>query len=381
MFKEEKDMAAKQNIRLIIAGGGTGGHLFPAMAIAQTIKKLNPTAEILFVGALGRMEMEKVPAAGYPIVGLPIEGFNRKNILKNFKVLLKLLKSLRLSRTILKQFNPHAVIGVGGYASGPLLWMASYRSIPIYIQEQNSYAGITNKLLAKKAKKIFVAYPGMEKFFPANKIELTGNPIREGIENVAGLRQKAIEHFKLTPERKTILCLGGSLGARSINEAILVHLPWLYTQKQVQLIWQCGKIYYAELQPKVDATQNVVLLDFIAEMDLAYAAADVIISRAGAGTISELCVVGKPVVLVPSPNVAEDHQTKNAMALVQSNAAVLIPDKEAKEKLLPETIKLLSQENLCNTLSENIKKLALPHAAISIANAILNDINIDNDGF
>jgi len=367
-------MMAKQNIRVIIAGGGTGGHLFPAMAIAHKLRAINPDIEILFVGALGRMEMEKVPAAGYRIVGLPIEGFNRKNPFKNIRVLWKLLKSLWLAKSVLKQFNPHAVIGVGGYASGPLLWMASYRNIPVYIQEQNSYAGVTNKLLAQKARKIFVAYPGMEKFFPADRIMLTGNPIREGIEKIHTLRPEAIRHFNLSPDKKTILCLGGSLGARSINEAILHHLPWFYSQNHVQLLWQCGKIYFDRLQSQVDKDQNVILRDFISDMDLAYAVADVIISRAGAGTISELCVVGKPVILVPSPNVAEDHQTKNALALVHANAAVLIPDSEANEKLLPEALNLIDNRSLCSQLSENIKKMALPEAAHTIASIVLNDI-------
>lgn len=368
-------MPAKQDIRIIIAGGGTGGHLFPALAIAHKLKTINPDIEIMFVGALGRMEMEKVPAAGYRIVGLPIEGFNRKNPFKNIRVLWKLLKSLWLAKSVLKQFNPHAVIGVGGYASGPLLWMAFYRNIPVYIQEQNSYAGVTNRLLAKKARKIFVAYHGMEKFFPADKILLTGNPVREGIEKIRAQRQEAVRYFNLSPDKKTILCMGGSLGARSINEAILHHLSWFYTQKHVQLLWQCGKIYFCRLQSHVDNGQNVILRDFIAEMELAYAAADVIISRAGAGTISELCVVGKPVILVPSPNVAEDHQTKNAMSLVKANAAVLIPDSEAKEKLLPEALSLIDDELLRNQLSENIKKMAMPEAAHNIANTVLNDLN------
>lgn len=368
-------MSTDRNIRIVIAGGGTGGHLFPALSIAHALKSINPDVDILFVGALGRMEMEKVPAAGFRIVGLPIEGFNRKNLLKNIPVVLKLQQSLWMSRSILKQFKPHAAIGVGGYASGPLLWMASNQNIPIYIQEQNSYAGITNKLLAKKAKKIFVAYAGMEKFFPAERIVLTGNPIRKGLDNLQSLRQEAIQHFRLSPNKKTILCLGGSLGARSINQAILHHLPWLYEQNNIQLLWQCGKLYFEQIKSNIKEGKNVVLLDFIAEMNLAYAAADVIISRAGAGTISELCVVGKPAILVPSPNVAEDHQTKNAMALVQAGAAIMILDHEAKEKLLPEAVKLMTDEALCNRLSENIKKLALPEAAYNIAMAILNDIN------
>ncbi|MGC8802614.1 MAG: undecaprenyldiphospho-muramoylpentapeptide beta-N-acetylglucosaminyltransferase, partial [Bacteroidales bacterium] len=325
-------MRVEQNIRIVIAGGGTGGHLFPAISIAHALKNINPHVDILFVGALGRMEMEKVPAAGFKIMGLPIEGFNRKNLLKNIPVVLKLLKSLWISRTILKQFKPHAAIGVGGYASGPILWIASQQGIPIYIQEQNSYAGITNRILAQKAKKIFVAYAGMDKFFPADRIVLSGNPIRKGLDNLQDLRHEAIRHFHLSPDKKTILCLGGSLGARSINQAILHHLPWLYEQHNVQLLWQCGKIYFEQIKSSVKEGQNVVLRDFIAEMHLAYAAADVIISRAGAGTISELCVVGKPTILVPSPNVSEDHQTKNAMSLVQSGAAIMISDNEAKER-------------------------------------------------
>ncbi|MCX7986653.1 MAG: undecaprenyldiphospho-muramoylpentapeptide beta-N-acetylglucosaminyltransferase [Bacteroidales bacterium] len=368
-------MNKKSNIRIIISGGGTGGHLFPAIAIANALKKINPEIEILFVGALGRMEMEKVPAAGYQIIGLPVEGFNRKHIYKNIRVIFKLLKSLWLSRTIIRKFRPHAAIGVGGYASGPLLWMASFSKIPIYIQEQNSYAGITNKLLAKRAKRIFVAYSNMEKFFPAKKIHITGNPVREGIELVHSLRLRGIEHFKLSPQRKTILCLGGSLGARSINDAIVAYLEWFYEQQHVQLIWQCGKIYFERLKSLVEPHRNVLLLDFISDMELAYAAADLIISRAGAGTISELCIVGKPVILVPSPNVAEDHQTKNALTLTNVDAAIMIPDNEAKVKLLPEAVNLLTNTEKCAILSENIKKLALPDAAQHIAHVIVNDLN------
>lgn len=365
------------HIKIIISGGGTGGHIFPAIAIANAIKKLAPDAEILFVGAENRMEMEKVPAAGYRIVGLPIEGLNRKKPLKNIMVAYKLLKSLRKASVIINEFRPHAVLGVGGYASGPLLWVASQKHIPVYIQEQNSYAGITNKLLAKKAHKIFVAYHGMERFFPKNKILLTGNPIRSGFENVNQLRDEAIRSLGIHPNKKTILCLGGSLGAKSINDSILQQIDWFSNQSDVQLIWQCGKLYFNRIQSILaqKTVENIYLFDFITRMDYVYAAADVIISRAGAGTISELCVVGKPVILVPSPNVAEDHQTKNAMAMVSKQAALMIPDNQTYDKLLYEAVNLLQNEQLCNILAHNISKLAMPGSAEKIAEVLLNEIN------
>jgi UDP-N-acetylglucosamine--N-acetylmuramyl-(pentapeptide) pyrophosphoryl-undecaprenol N-acetylglucosamine transferase len=375
VINDEK-MAKGQKLKIIISGGGTGGHLFPAIAIAKTLQAIDSEVEILFVGAESRMEMEKVPEAGYQIIGLPIEGFNRKNLFKNFAVLVKIAKSLNKARKILKEFNPTAAIGVGGFASGPLLWAASQMHIPVYIQEQNSYAGITNKLLAKKARLIFVAYQNMDRFFPAQKIRLTGNPVRSDIYQNTKDKKEALEYFGLSNTKKTILCLGGSLGARSLNESIAYHLQWFYQQKDYQLIWQCGRIYHEKYKAIVETGRNVVLLDFISNMEMAYAAADLIISRSGAGTISELCLVGKPVILVPSPNVAEDHQTKNARELVNSNAAIMIPDNEAKEKLLSEAVSLLVDSEKCNKLASNIKKLAIPNAAENIANAILEDLKL-----
>src|ERR1700712_3512106 len=317
--------SVKSGKRIIISGGGTGGHIFPAIAIANALKKLDPDTEILFVGASGRMEMEKVPAAGYKIIGLDIQGIQRKSIWKNLQFPVKLINSVRKALQIIKDFKPDAAVGVGGYASGPLLYAASMKNIPYLIQEQNSYAGITNKWLGKGATKICVAFDNMEQFFPAGKIIKTGNPIRKDAVNIGGKHMQALELFKLSTFKKTILITGGSLGARTLNNSIMAGLDKLIAA-DVQIIWQTGKFYYKTIIEKLgdDHHPDIKIKEFLTRMDLAYAAADIIISRAGAGTIAELCMVKKPVILVPSPNVAEDHQTKNAQALVQQNAAVLV---------------------------------------------------------
>ena len=358
--------------RVIISGGGTGGHIFPAIAIANALKKLDPATEILFVGANGRMEMEKVPAAGYKIIGLDIQGIQRKSIIKNLLLPIKLLMSIWKAIRIIKEFKPDAAVGVGGYASGPLLFAASLKGIPYLIQEQNSYAGITNKRLGKKAQKICVAFDGMEKFFPYGSLIKTGNPIRKDSVNIAGKQMEAMEQFKLSPQKKTILVTGGSLGARTLNNSVLAGLDKII-DADVQLIWQTGKFYYKGSIEKLGENYhpNVCIVEFLNRMDLAYAAADVIISRAGAGTIAELCVIKKPVILVPSPNVAEDHQTKNALALVNENAAVFIADKDAEADLVTRAIALLANKALQKTLSDNIGKMALPNADEVIAKEVI----------
>ncbi|MDR0768655.1 MAG: undecaprenyldiphospho-muramoylpentapeptide beta-N-acetylglucosaminyltransferase, partial [Dysgonamonadaceae bacterium] len=325
-----------KQMKIIISGGGTGGHIFPALSIAGALKDRYPDAEILFVGAENRMEMERVPAAGYPIVGLPVAGFDRKNPVKNIGVVFKLLKSMYLARKTLKKFQPDIAVGVGGYASGPTLKTANSMGIPTLIQEQNSYAGVTNKLLAKKAEKICVAYEGMEKFFPAEKIVLTGNPIRKDLVNTEDNRKKSCTFFGLDPDMKTVLILGGSLGARTLNECMIGALPAL-RDGSVQFLWQSGKIYFHDSLKQLEkySQHPIKLVEFISRMDLAYSVADLVVSRAGAGSISEFCAVGKPVILVPSPNVAEDHQTKNALALVNKDAALLVSDADAPQKLIP----------------------------------------------
>lgn len=363
----------KENIRIIISGGGTGGHIFPAVSIANAIKELHPTAEILFVGAEGRMEMHRVPAAGYPIKGLPIAGFDRKNLLKNIPVLFKLFKSQRLARKIVKEFRPHAAVGVGGYASGPTLKVAGSMGIPTLLQEQNSYAGVTNKLLAKQAKKICVAYEGMERFFDKEKIILTGNPVRQGLRNHTMTREEAITSFGLDPDKRTILILGGSLGARTINQCLMGNLDKIKTSG-VQFIWQTGKIYIEEARAAVAQAGELPMLhvtDFISDMATAYSAADLVISRAGAGSISEFCLLQKPVILVPSPNVAEDHQTKNALALVNKNAALYVKDADAKEQLLDKAIEAVNQPELLKNLSKNIAELAFTDSANVIAKEVI----------
>lgn len=358
--------------KFIISGGGTGGHIFPAISIANALKKQLPDAEILFVGAIGRMEMERVPAAGYAIEGLPISGFNRKNMLRNIKVLWNLGNSLYKAKKIIKRFKPDVAIGVGGYASGPTLRTASNFGIPTLLQEQNSFAGVTNKLLAKKAKKICVAYEGMERFFPKNKIILTGNPVRQDLFLVPPKAEDAYTFFGFDATKKTILVVGGSLGARTINHSIIAHLETL-VRTDVQIIWQTGKIYIEEAlkASKNFINKNLVVTDFVSRMDYAYSIADLVISRAGASSISELCLLAKPVILIPSPNVSEDHQTHNAMALVKKNAAILIKDMEAKEKLVPTILLMMNDENALNTMSENILKLAEKDSADRIAQEIL----------
>lgn len=363
-------------MRVIISGGGTGGHIFPAISIANAIKLRYPNAAILFVGAEDRMEMTRVPAAGYEIVGLPVAGFNRRNLLKNIPVLKKLVTSLLKARIVVKTFKPDIAIGVGGYASGPLLKMASRLGVPTLVQEQNSYAGVTNKLLAEKAACICVAYEGMERFFPKSKIVLTGNPCRQDLETKAPV-EEALQFFNLDPMKKTILILGGSLGARTINQSILHHLDEL-ANSAVQIIWQAGERYLPELTLTLENKKNVEnihLYDFINRMDLAYKAADLVISRAGAGSISELSILGKPTILVPSPNVAEDHQTKNAQALVNNNATVMIKDADAVNELIPMAVKTVNDAAALQMLSENIKKMALPDAANRIVDEIEKIVN------
>lgn len=362
----------KKNIRIIISGGGTGGHIFPAVSIANAIKEQHPEAEILFVGAEGRMEMQRVPAAGYQIIGLPVAGFDRKHLLKNISVLIKLMKSQIKARRIIKEFKPDAAVGVGGYASGPTLKVAGSMGIPTLIQEQNSYAGVTNKLLAKKACKICVAYEGMERFFDKGKIILTGNPVRQNLLNQQMSREDAIRSFNLDPTKKTVLIVGGSLGARTINNCVLNGLDQI-RQSGVQFIWQTGKFYINEAKEKVGHAENYPMLhttDFITDMAAAYSAADLVISRAGAGSISEFCLLGKPVILIPSPNVAEDHQTKNALALVAKDAALYIKDAEASEKLLKTAIETVQQPETLKKLSTNIAKLAFKDSANTIAEEV-----------
>ncbi|TKC08211.1 undecaprenyldiphospho-muramoylpentapeptide beta-N-acetylglucosaminyltransferase [Pedobacter polaris] len=358
--------------KIIISGGGTGGHIFPAVAIANALKSISPNCEILFVGALGRMEMEKVPAAGYKIVGLNISGIQRGSILKNLGLPFKVISSVRKAMKLISDFKPDAVVGVGGFASGPLLYAASLKKIPYLIQEQNSYAGITNKMLGKGAAKVCVAFDGMEAFFPAEKIMKTGNPVRANIVDIKGKHHAGAELLKLDPLKKTILVTGGSLGAGTLNKSIEKHLTALIAQ-DVQVIWQTGKFYYNGILERVGLNYhpNIIILEFLNKMDLAYAAADLIVSRAGAGTIAELCLIKKPVILVPSPNVAEDHQTKNAMALVKNDAAVLVNDRSAEDTLVTEALKLLSNKERCEILSENIGKMAYEDADVVIAKEVL----------
>ena len=356
--------------RFIISGGGTGGHIFPAIAIADELKRRLPDAEILFVGAKDRMEMQKVPQAGYPIEGLWISGLQRKLSWQNLLFPLKFISSLLKSRSIIKRFKPDAVIGTGGFASGAVVKVAGQMGIPTFIQEQNSYAGITNKMLAKNAHKICVAYDAMEQFFPKEKIVKTGNPIRDGLLNIAEYRSEGLSYFHLDSQRKTLLVLGGSLGARRINQLIEQQLP-LFEQLGVHVLWQCGKLYYEEY--KKYNSEQVRVLAFIDRMELAYAAADVIISRAGASSVSELCVVGKPVIFIPSPNVAEDHQTKNARAIADKQAAILLRESELNEQFANTFSKLIADEAQQEALSTHIKDLAQPNATKDIVNLILND--------
>ena len=378
MKKNSQPQIPNNAPRIIISGGGTGGHIFPAISIANAIRERWTDAEILFVGALGRMEMERVPAAGYPIVGLPVAGFDRKNLFKNIAVLAKLLKSMRLARKIITDFKPQIAIGVGGYASGPLLRAAESARIPTLLQEQNSYAGVTNKMLAKKAAKICVAYEGMERFFPKEKIVLTGNPTRQDLVVSGENRQTGYNHFGLNPDKKTILMLGGSLGARTLNQSIVSAFGALAQSPDVQVIWQCGKYYFKEmsdLRAEGKIPPNVHLFDFVSRMDLAYSVADLIISRAGAGSISEFCLLEKPVILVPSPNVAEDHQTQNAQALVQKDAAVMFADAYAPALLFDMALSLVHDENRLEQLSKNIAALAQRDSAERIVDEVEQLLN------
>ena len=379
-----KDYINNKAPRIIISGGGTGGHIFPAVSIANAIRELCPEAEILFVGAEGRMEMQRVPDAGYRIIGLPVAGFDRQHLWRNFSVILKLLRSQWKARKIIKEFRPQVAVGVGGYASGPTLKTAGMMGIPTLIQEQNSYAGVTNKLLAQKADRICVAYEGMEKFFPSEKILLTGNPVRLSLLDNQITRETAASAFGFNPNLKTVLVLGGSLGARTINQTLAAGLALMKAHPEVQFIWQTGKIYIDQVKTaitaftgeavryaRVGSIPNLYVTDFIKNMNNSYTLADLVISRAGAGSISEFCLLGKPVILVPSPNVAEDHQTKNALALVNKDAALYVKDAEAQEKLLDTALETVADDELLKQLSVNIAKLALPDSARIIAEEVL----------
>lgn len=363
----------EDELRIIISGGGTGGHIFPAVSIANAIRTKYPEAKILFVGALGRMEMQRVPAAGYEIVGLPISGFNRKNMLKNVVVLYRIWKSQQMAKKIIRKFNPMAAVGVGGYASGPMLNQCTKMGIPCLIQEQNSYAGVTNKILSKKVDRICVAYDGMERFFPADKIVKTGNPVRQALLDTKLTKAEALKSFGLSEDKKTILIVGGSLGARTVNESVLQNLDMI-KESGVQFIWQTGKYYNASIMAELKQRGTVPSLhvtDFISDMGAAYKAADLVISRAGASSISEFCLIGKPVILVPSPNVAEDHQTKNAMALVNKNAALYVKDADAPAEVVKLALQTVKDGARLKELSENILKLALPDSADIIANEVV----------
>jgi UDP-N-acetylglucosamine--N-acetylmuramyl-(pentapeptide) pyrophosphoryl-undecaprenol N-acetylglucosamine transferase len=358
--------------KIIISGGGTGGHIFPALSIANEFRSRFPDTEILFIGAEDRMEMQRVPQAGYEIIGLPVSGFNRAHKLKNVSVLIKLAKSLRRAKKIIRDYKPDVVIGVGGYASGPTLWAASSLKIPVFIQEQNSYAGITNKLLSKRASKIFTAYNGMDKFFPADRIILTGNPVRKDLEDIVGKLPEAFAFFGLEKDKPVLLVIGGSLGARTINKGISAGLK-TFIDAGIQVIWQTGKYYFDAIKKDlaIDENKGIWVSDFISRMDYAYSIADLVVSRAGAGTISELCLLKKPVILIPSPNVAEDHQTKNARALSDNNAAILIPDSETENRLVKTAVELLENKEKLVSISENIAKFAQHNSAERIVNEIV----------
>lgn len=369
-------------MKVIVSGGGTGGHIFPAISIADAIKAARPDAEIMFVGAEGRMEMTRVPAAGYNIVGLPISGFDRKNPFKNIAVLFKLVRSQIKARKIIKNFKPDVVVGVGGYASGPTLRMAGKLGIPTLLQEQNSYAGVTNKLLAKNAARICVAYEDMERFFPAEKIMITGNPVRRNLVENKMKRSEAAKTLNLDPSKRILLIVGGSLGARTLNESVMANLDLIRLTDDVQIIWQTGKFYFEEMKQRLAAEKavpNLFPTDFISDMDAAYSAADLVVSRAGAGTISELCLLKKPVILVPSPNVAEDHQTKNAMALANKDAAIHIADVVAKKELMPIALDVVKDRDKLADLSANIFRMALKDSAEIIAAEVLKLANVVKD--
>ena len=364
----------KKEYRIIISGGGTGGHIFPALSIADAIKAKHPDAKILFVGADNRMEMQRVPDAGYDIVGLPIAGFDRKNLLKNIKVLWKIFKSQRMAKKIIKEFAPQAAVGVGGYASGPTLKMAASMGIPTLIQEQNSYAGVTNKILSKHAKMICVAYDGMERFFPKEKIILTGNPVRKNLLDMRGSRKEAMKTMGLDENKKCVLIVGGSLGARSINEGIIANIEKIRANSDIQFIWQTGKLYFEEMKKRADELgkpKNLTITDFVSNMASALSAADIVVSRAGAGSISEFALLGKAVILVPSPNVSEDHQTKNAMALVDKDAAIYGADANVKEELIDKAVETVHDRMKIELLETNILKMGKPDAASEIADEVL----------
>lgn len=364
----------KKEYRIIISGGGTGGHIFPALSIADAIKAKHPEAKILFVGADNRMEMQRVPDAGYDIVGLPIAGFDRKNLLKNFKVLWKILKSQRMAKKVIKDFAPQAAVGVGGYASGPTLKMAAKMGIPTLIQEQNSYAGVTNKILSKRAKLICVAYDGMERFFPKEKIILTGNPVRKNLLDMRANRKEATKAMGIDEGKKCVLIVGGSLGARSINEGIIANIEKIRANNDIQFIWQTGKLYFEEMKKRADELgkpENLTITDFVSNMANALSAADVVVSRAGAGSISEFALLGKAVILVPSPNVSEDHQTKNAMALVDKDAAIYVADANVKEELIDIAIETVNDDAKIAKLEANVMKMGKPNAASEIADEVL----------
>ncbi|MFK8044060.1 MAG: undecaprenyldiphospho-muramoylpentapeptide beta-N-acetylglucosaminyltransferase [Crocinitomicaceae bacterium] len=362
--------------RVIISGGGTGGHIFPAIAIANAVKAKYPNCDILFVGAEGKMEMEKVPQAGYEIVGLPIRGLQRKLTLSNLSFPFKLIASLWKAKRIVRKFKPDIAIGVGGYASAAIVRMAASTGVPTLVQEQNSYPGITNKWLAKKAKTICVAYDGLERFFPKEKIIKTGNPVRNEVVQIANKKDEALTHFGLKPNKKTLLVVGGSLGARTINNSLKANIQSLI-DADIQVIWQCGKFYFEDLKPLQAQlpSETVFINDFIFKMDLAYAAADYIVSRAGAMSVSELCLIGKPTILVPSPNVSEDHQTKNAMALVDAEAAILVKDADAQVELIPEIIDLHKNVDQQMSFSRQIKTLGIDNAPERIVEEIEKIIN------
>ena len=363
-------------MKYLISGGGTGGHIFPAVSIANALREADPSCEILFVGALGRMEMERVPQAGYPIIGLPVKGFDRSHPWRNIRVVIDLLRSMSQARKIVRDFRPDVGIGVGGYASGAAMKMAAKMGVPILLQEQNGFAGVTNKLLKDDAKKICVAYEGMERFFPKEKIILTGNPVRQNL--TSGSKEEAIRYFNeefgvnFNTEKKTLLIIGGSLGARTINQSIIVHLNKLI-DSNVQVIWQTGKNYLADCKKALEALphNNIICTDFVSQMPLAYALADLVISRAGASSISELCLLGKPSILVPSPNVAEDHQTHNAMALVKKDAGVLVKDIDAKDQMVATALSLIHDTARLEALRTNILTLALPDSAKRIAEEVM----------
>lgn len=371
-FAIETRDTMSNDLRIVISGGGTGGHIFPAVSIANAIKAKRPDAKILFVGALGKMEMQRVPAAGYEIKGLPICGFDRKHLLKNVVVLFKIWKSQRMAKKIIRDFKPMAAVGVGGFASGPTLNVCAKKGIPCLIQEQNSYAGVTNKLLAKKADKICVAYEGMQRFFPSDKIVMTGNPVRQNVLQTPLSKEEARQQFGLDPNKKTVLLIGGSLGARTLNESVLQNLD-LIERSGVQFIWQTGKYYSDSIaeQLKGKTLPMLKVTDFISDMGAAYKAADLVVSRAGASSISEFCLIGKPVILVPSPNVAEDHQTKNAMALVNKDAALFVKDAEAPGVLVQKAIDTVQDEGKLASLSANILKLGFKDSAGVIADEVI----------